>query len=174
MKFKPGDRVSFINENWKGVVTAVLPSGEITVKDESGFEISCRENEIVFLSDAASFGNIENFRINQKHEKKVSPFSKEKKNTNEIWEVDLHYEELEEKEFLSGNHEKLSLQLKHFRKIMDIALQQGIKKVVFIHGVGKGILKQEIIREMKNYEGLKFYNAPQKQYGFGAIVVELI
>jgi len=174
MKFRRGDKVSFMNENRRAVVTRISAHGKITVRDEEGFEISCRENEIVLLPDALSFGRMENFQA-EKKDADNSPVRSPRKNMKrkEVWEVDLHFEELAENDLLPGGYEKLSLQLKHFKKIMDVALQQNIKKVIFIHGTGKGVLKNEIIRELKNYESVKFYDSPRKKYGTGAITVEL-
>ena len=55
---------------------------------------------------------------------------------------------------------------------MDAAIAHRISKIIFIHGVGKGTLKQELIHALKKYERVRHYEAPFKKYGFGALTVE--
>jgi DNA-nicking Smr family endonuclease len=57
---------------------------------------------------------------------------------------------------------------------MDAAISHRIKKVIFIHGVGKGTLKQEIIHALKDYDHIRHFDAPLKRYGFGALTVEIL
>ncbi len=45
---------------------------------------------------------------------------------------------------------------------------------MFIHGVGEGVLRYELHRLLKEYEGqLKFYDADYQKYGIGATAVHL-
>ena len=46
-----------------------------------------------------------------------------------------------------------------------------IQKVVFIHGVGEGVLKLELEYLFKRYDNLKFYDANYQKYGLGATEV---
>jgi hypothetical protein len=45
--------------------------------------------------------------------------------------------------------------------------------MVFIHGVGAGVLKSELEFMFNRYEGLKFYEADYQKYGQGAMEVYL-
>lgn len=92
---------------------------------------------------------------------------------DEAWEVDLHLHELLDSYQQKSDYEKLAFQLKYFRKCMDVAIAHRIKKIVFIHGVGKGTLKQEILHALKDYERVRHYDAPFRKYGYGALVVEI-
>jgi dsDNA-specific endonuclease/ATPase MutS2 len=51
---------------------------------------------------------------------------------------------------------------------MSSAIANGIKKLIVIHGVGNGKLKQEITAILKGIEGVSFHDASYKHYGFGA------
>jgi dsDNA-specific endonuclease/ATPase MutS2 len=42
-------------------------------------------------------------------------------------------------------------------------------KVVFIHGIGNGTLKQSIIKRLQEYEDIEFRTASFAKYGNGAI-----
>jgi len=89
-------------------------------------------------------------------------------------EVDLHIEELVDKKNGMSNHEILSIQLERFEKELDAAILNGYKKITFIHGVGNGRLKQEIISILKSTEGITYQDAPYKTYGFGATQVNIL
>ncbi len=88
-------------------------------------------------------------------------------------EIDLHIEELIENTEGMTNHEMLSVQLEKFEKELDAAIAQGIKKIVFIHGVGNGRLKQEIISVLKTIKGITYQDASYKEYGLGATQVNI-
>ena len=89
-------------------------------------------------------------------------------------EVDLHIEELVKDSSNMTNHEKLSIQLERFEKELDAALEKGMKKIVFIHGVGNGRLKSEIIQLLKETDGITFHDASYKEYGYGATQVNIL
>jgi hypothetical protein len=89
-------------------------------------------------------------------------------------EVDLHIEELVKDPDNLSNHEKLSIQLETFEKELDNAMATHIRKITFIHGVGNGRLKQEILKTLKTIKGLNYRDAPYKIYGFGATEVTII
>lgn len=86
-------------------------------------------------------------------------------------EVDLHIEELVESYRGLTNTQMLNIQIEHFEKELDKAFETGLKKIVFIHGVGNGRLKQEILSILKTIDGISFHDASYKKYGFGATEV---
>lgn len=88
-------------------------------------------------------------------------------------EVDLHIEELIDSYSGLTNSQILNIQMDHFERELDDARANGLKKIIFIHGVGNGRLKQEIISVLKNQEGLKYQDGSYKKYGFGATEVVL-
>lgn len=89
-------------------------------------------------------------------------------------EVDLHIENLIENcEGLTPS-EIMQIQLNHFYKELDRAIRDGIEKIIFIHGVGNGLLKHEIRKELdKKYPDLSYQDASFKEYGYGATMVFL-
>lgn len=169
MKFNIGDKVSFLNEKGGGVITNILSDYRVLVTNEDGFEVPVSVNEIVPVTDKSAY-KINSKMIDAKETKDIKP---PKLSVNEVWEVDLHHHELQDGNKNTSDYEKLNLQLDHFRKCMDAAIAHRIKKIIFIHGVGKGTLKQEIIHALQDYEQVRYFDAPYKKYGFGAIVVEI-
>jgi DNA-nicking Smr family endonuclease len=83
-------------------------------------------------------------------------------------EIDLHIEELVDLKSGLTNSEILSIQLERFEKEIQYCLSNGIKKLIVIHGVGNGKLKQEIISVLKTIDDISYYDASYKNYGYGA------
>lgn len=86
-------------------------------------------------------------------------------------EVDLHIENLTERPGDLSAHEAFEIQMHYFRTCMNHAELNRVKKVVFIHGVGRGILKDEILKELKQYDNVAVMDAPMRKYGVGAVEV---
>ena len=102
-------------------------------------------------------------------EEKATP-----KRTAEIVEIDLHINELIDNSAGLSNAEILAIQKDKVESEMKLAIQTGVKKIVFIHGLGQGILKQEVVNLLKTkYRKYYFQDASFKEYGFGATMVIL-
>jgi hypothetical protein len=88
-------------------------------------------------------------------------------------EIDLHIEELVDSHKNLTNYEIVSIQLERFEKELQYCMSNGIKKLIVIHGVGNGKLKQEILTILKTVDDIEFYDASYKDYGFGATEVRI-
>ena len=168
--FKAGDKISFLNEKGKGVIITMQNSHRALVLNEDGFEVSVSINEIVPVADKSEY-TVDSKAMLEKDEKEITP---PKLEYDEVWEVDLHLPEIIDTGREMSDYEKLRYQLKHFRKCMDAALVYRINKIIFIHGVGKGTLKQELMHALKDYDRVRFFDAPFKRYGYGALSVEIL
>lgn len=94
--------------------------------------------------------------------------------TIELKEVDLHINELVDDPKGLEPKELLDIQIDRFRYEMETAIQNGTKRIVFIHGVGQGTLKNELRRELANrYKKYDFQDASFREYGYGATMVIL-
>ncbi len=92
----------------------------------------------------------------------------------DLVEIDLHIHELLEDTRGLSNHEMLEVQLARFRNELDSAIENGTKRIVFIHGIGNGTLKQELRKELTTkYKKYYFQDASFKEYGYGATMVIL-
>lgn len=88
------------------------------------------------------------------------------------YEIDLHIEKLHTQAHILGKTEKLHIQLKAFQQALDLALATKQNTIVFIHGVGKGILKNEIHQILNQTKHVKRYvNDFDVRYGYGATEV---
>ncbi|PKP03211.1 MAG: hypothetical protein CVU11_09175 [Bacteroidetes bacterium HGW-Bacteroidetes-6] len=89
-------------------------------------------------------------------------------------EVDLHIEKLRSDHKSIRKEEMMLIQLAFFKQCLESAISKGLKKVVFIHGVGAGLLKKEIHDILNLYENLQHEDASILKYGIGATEVNLI
>jgi len=86
-------------------------------------------------------------------------------------EVDLHIEALCDEHSHLGNHEKLQIQLDYFARCLENAIAENYERVIFIHGVGAGILKLELAKILEQYPYLEYFDASIARYGIGATEV---
>lgn len=175
MEFKIGDKISFLNEKGSGVITNILTNYRVLVMNDDGFEISYSVNELVLFSNKSEYKMDSKMNPkwqNEKEEQEIKPPAQLA--VDEAWEVDLHLHELIDSFQQKSDYEKLKFQLDYFRKCMDAAIAHRIKKIIFIHGIGKGTLKQEILHALKDYERVRNYDAPFRKYGYGALAVEIL
>jgi len=120
-------------------------------------------------------GNEHNKKYDQSNLAKVTESIKERPlidkhrtNLNEAV-VDLHIAELVDNILGLSSLDMLNTQLEYFKKTFHSAISNEYTKVTFIHGVGNGVLKAAIIKELEDYEGIKNRMASISKFGVGAI-----
>jgi hypothetical protein len=92
----------------------------------------------------------------------------------DLVEIDLHIHELLEDTSGLASYEMLEVQLGRFRNELETAITNGTRRIVFIHGIGNGTLKQELRKELSTkYKKYYFQDASFKEYGYGATMVIL-
>ena len=192
-KVKVGDRVKFLNDVGEGVVIKVETSIAI-VEDESGFDHEYDLAELLpvggELEEEERYGNnlpdmseVLARDISEEKQKKLQEafdikYANERatnqKRRGEFIEVDLHFHELVEDMSGLKDRTKLDIQLNHFERMMRIAAEQRIRKVIFIHGVGQGVLRHKIRSRLEMYyPECSVREANPREYGSGATEVLL-
>lgn len=149
------------HDEFKHSVYTFLLKDDFIYKEEIVQELS--------LIEISKLEALKEFKSNTK----ISKSSKEFLKSLEL-EVDLHIEELIENVKGLSNIEMLNIQIEKFEKTMDKAFENNLKKIVFIHGVGNGRLKAEIINRLQHIKGITFHDASHKEYGFGATQVNIL
>ncbi|SCY79231.1 Smr/MutS family protein [Flavobacterium caeni] len=177
MKFSKGDRISVLDEAIDGVVVSVQ-NDVATVETDDGFMMTFNVNEIIKLNDSNNlYKNTGSHNLNQvkkeKEEPKPRSFVKEKKPAREagVPEFDLHIEKLVKNFKQMSNYDILTLQTETAKRHIDFAIKNRIPKIVFIHGVGEGILKAELDFMLARYDNIVFQDASYQKYGQGATEV---
>ena len=85
--------------------------------------------------------------------------------------IDLHIGEVVDNIAGLSSRDMLNIQLDYFRKTLESAILNEYKKITYIHGVGNGVLKNAIIKEIENYEVLENRMASISKFGVGAVEV---
>jgi len=177
MEFKVGDRVEALDENLIGTVTKITGQ-RITIETTDGFELEFSKTELVKRGDDGLLGaNVfskTSFSeaVSQKETKKRKSVKvKPKERFQPTLEVDLHIHQLTNSSRGMSNHDMLSLQIDTAKRQLEFAMRKRIQRIVFIHGVGEGVLKIELEYLFKRYDNLKFYEADYQKYGQGATEV---
>jgi len=171
--FNIGDKVEAIDDVIRGVVSNVNGNA-ITVQTEDDFPLVFEAKELVIITGNIPVSNYEIAKIKREKElpKKRRPtIVKSKERNLPKMEVDLHINHLVKNPKGMGNHEMLNLQLDTAKRQLDFAISKRIQKVVFIHGVGEGVLKEELLYLFNKYDNVKYYDADYQKYGLGATEV---
>lgn len=174
MHLEIGNNVAVLDDVYKGKVIKI--EGEnISVKLEDGMILVFLATELVKIEkdqyELSKFSDINHRLLKEKIASQPTKKSAFKKEKNEvIFEVDLHINQLVNSTKGMDNYDMLNLQLDTAKQKIEFAISKRIPKMVFIHGVGEGVLKSELMNLLQKYP-VKFYDASYKKYGLGATEV---
>lgn len=180
MIFKVGDKVKLLNEVGEGVVVEITETNQIFVLTDLGMDLPFEEHELLKINEdnTVTYKRKENQKadnelgISKKNINHLSPYIKEfnfHKGSNKVLEIDLHIEELVDAPNRLKNHEKLETQIRHFKECLEHAFALKISRLVFIHGVGEGILKNKIRTYLReSHTDIEILDGNIQKYGFGA------
>ncbi|KAB1070720.1 DNA mismatch repair protein MutS [Tamlana haliotis] len=177
MSFKLGDYVLVLDEDLSGTITQINRR-TITIETEDGFSLDFQDVELVKsekekpLTGLFSKSSISAVISEKEQPKRRQQVTKRAKDRYEpTMEVDLHIHQLIKSSRGMSNFDMLTLQLDTARHKLEFAISKRIQKIVFIHGVGEGVLKTELEYLFGRYNNLKYYDANYQKYGLGATEV---
>jgi len=176
-KFNTGDKVTVLDDSFSGIVKS-YKNGKVVIETPEGFELAFDENELVKVNndnELKSFFSSQSLSsvLKDKEEPKKRSFVREKRSKKDefVLEVDLHIEKLVPNKKGMSNYDILTLQMETAKRQLDFAVKNRMPKVVFIHGIGEGVLKAELDFLLGRYEGISFQDANYQKYGLGATEV---
>ena len=165
MIFKPGDKVSILNESGFFIFLNDK-NNRALIQDENGFE---RIVDYRFILIYKVFQVTDTYlkaedRILKKPTLKIpSTFP----------EIDLHIEVLLENSSKLSAHEKFLFQLDIFKKFTNKMLTERQSKFVVIHGAGEGKLKSEIQFLLQSRKGFRMHDKHVSNGKVGASLIEV-
>lgn len=171
--FQIGDWVETIDDTIKGRIIAVEGT-KVSIQTGEGFEMAFDASELVKIQDDIVVNNYEVAQVKAEKEipkKKKNKTVKPKERNAPRMEVDLHIHQLTTGTKGMSNHEMLNLQMDTAKRQLEFAIRKRIQKVVFIHGVGEGVLKEELKYLFGRYDNVTYYDADYQKYGLGATEV---
>ncbi len=172
--FNIGDKVSVLDDAIDGVVVGVK-NKDITIETTDGFVMTYFVNELIKINKSSELNHInksdtlDKINIDKQPSKKQNiPVFKSDKIERGVPEFDLHIEKLVKNPRGMSNFDILTIQTETAKKHLEFAIRNRIPKIVFIHGVGEGVLKAELDFMLKNFENISFQDANYQKYGLGA------
>lgn len=194
MSAKPGisvgDKVSLLNEVGGGVVLRLVGTDRAVVRTQDGFElvyplkalVRRAEDRNYVVSDHHAKLVASNDRMAERIDRdkgkgaSVANGGRAPKAVEDpaVMEVDLHLEKLVDDESGLSDGEKLSFQIDYFERMLNTAIRERKRKLVVIHGVGEGVLREEVRKTLQYYEGCRFDDADPRRYGYGATVIDIV
>lgn len=175
--FKINDNVSVLDDAIDGVVTAIK-NKEITIETADGFLMKFLDTELIKIDSSNDLINtIKSQGIVRKNsdtnppKKQATEKIKVSKQDFGVPEFDLHIEKLVKSKGGMTNYDILNLQAETAKRHVEFAIKNRIPKIVFIHGVGEGVLKSELDFMLGRYDNISFQDANYQKYGLGATEV---
>ncbi|MDN6310425.1 MAG: Smr/MutS family protein [Flavobacteriaceae bacterium] len=166
---KTGDLVELIDDAMVAKIVKAYPD-TFLIESEDGFQMEVAKTDVVpqlnYLDIDFSAADVQ-----QKIKDDLSPKNKKSKKVLRdvpVIEVDLHIHNLTDSTRRMSNYDMLDLQLKTAKQRIEYAIKHRHKKVVFIHGVGEGVLKAELETLFRRYDQITHYDANYQTYGVGA------
>ena len=179
MRFTNGEKVLFMHEEGSGTIKEKTSSGYL-VEDEFGFSKEYKPSELVAIHGADyKINEAQVVAVNEdetfahgKHTVRKGQLTGKRKEVD-VWEIDLHIEEIVNSHRGLTNGEILQKQITELKSFYNRALRKHVRKLVIIHGVGEGVLKEEVRQFLDSKEGIEVYDADFREYGKGATAVEI-
>ena len=194
-EIKIGSEVKFLNDVGGGIVLEIFSDGTASVEGEDGFDMKYNLTELMLVSDSiteqeeeynnklpdlakiiAQDVNKERQKLIQKdfEIKYANVRATNQQRRGEHMVIDLHIHELIDDQSGLQDRTKLDIQLNHFERMMRIAGEQRVKRVIFIHGVGQGVLRHQIRSRLDSYyPDCTVRDGNPREYGAGATEVIL-
>ena len=182
MDYSIGDRVRFMDFDAEGTVTAVC-GPELLEVEVDGMRMRAHCSEVVATGAASNEqeremyggnGRISRYKPCAGPPRAAVRSGRKAARMAETMEVDLHIEKIRERYPAARNipdSDALYVQLDVFEKTMAEAFRKGLRSVVFIHGSGRGVLRSELLKRLREYPGAVVQEASPLRYGNGAIEV---
>lgn len=175
--FSLGDEVFVLDEAVNGVVLSIKGE-QITIETTEGFLMTFFVNELIKINKTSNLmSSIKSINLNEINKDievpKAKSLGKENKSKREIGvpEFDLHIEKLVPNKRGMSNYDILTLQTETAKRHLEFAIRNRIPRIVFIHGVGEGVLKAELDFLFGRYDTISFQEANYQKYGLGATEV---
>lgn len=175
--FNIGDRVSALDDDIEGVVTAVEGSRYL-VETGEGFPFWFEGRELTLTGEMPEVSNYQAYQSQAQKDdsgrrRRGISYSKKGNKGEPLLTVDLHLEKLPPRFRNADAIQVLDYQLDWTRRQIEFAKSKGIARVVVVHGVGEGVLKEEVRTLLRRMGHTHFFDAPYHLYGFGATEVRL-
>jgi len=174
-RFSVGHKVAVIDDDIQGEVTRI-ETDRIYLVDQTGFEYWYAPKELVLIEknqhELSKYQDINNPLLDQK----IHLIDKKKRSVKRnpkddvVLEVDLHIEKLFKDHKRLDPYDIMIIQMDTAQRKLEYAIKNRIPRLVFIHGVGEGVLEKELKYLLGRYV-VSTEPADYRKYGMGATAV---
>jgi len=173
---KKGDKVFVLDDDISGIILSISGTN-VVINSTDDFEMEFDVSELILADSSVSKKDFSPNNISEvlqekeikrnKNNKRVKP----KERILPAMEVDLHIHQLVPNEKGLSNHEILTIQIDTAKRQLEFAMRKKIQRIVFIHGIGEGVLRAELEYLFNRYDNLQINDADYQKYGRGATEV---
>jgi len=156
--FKVGDKVKFIKSNDYGIIKFIISERKIQVEDSSNFLSIVNYNDIIKFDSSTdtlqAYGDLNSDKdiIAKKNSKSIE-------NTNlNVIKVDLHIDNIDDDYLFLTNYEIVQKQLVKCERILLSALNSKTQRLIIVHGIGQGVLKNEVHKLLNRFK-LRYFES---------------
>lgn len=170
---KKGDIVSAIDEDITGIVEKIHGENVWVLVDGLPFQFQKSELVIVrpFYDKVFEGQDLKKVLKEKQSSQRQKVKSRRRRKEDAIVEIDLHIHKLASSTKGWSNFDMLNLQVDTAKQRLEHAIANRIPRLVFIHGVGEGVLRMELETLFWRYPEVTFYDADYSKYGAGATEV---
>lgn len=174
--FMIGEQIGFLHEQGQAVVLEILSDNRARIKDTDGFEQIRNFSDLIkiygtnYKLDTVAIPIEKQF---SKGKKKINLTNNSAQQQNTFWEIDLHVDRILNSYTSLSNTEILLKQIHQFKDFYQRAKNKRVPKIVVIHGVGEGVLKNEIRSYLSKQDNIEFFDASYLDYGKGATEIRI-
>ncbi|MXP05889.1 MULTISPECIES: Smr/MutS family protein [unclassified Apibacter] len=167
---KIGDKVKLLDE--EGIFTIKNFIGNKAVLlDSYGFEVTHSLNNLIAYDKYASmYTEVTDFNA-KKEDVTFKKTNNLKKETIQERIIDLHIGNIVDSFKNMMPHQMLEKQIKKAMEEIKSAKKDKVKKLILIHGKGKGVLKKEIYKILNSMNDIEYFEADIIKYRFGAVEI---
>jgi hypothetical protein len=177
MYFKVGEKVVYLNERGGGVVVDMRGEYFMVEDSETGFSRRFQKFELAPVYSEQYDNHMPSAEVEHDADEDHSYLTKSKvsgkRKPEEVWEIDLHVEELVDSHANLTNTEILRKQMSALKTTIKDARKKHVPRLIAIHGVGEGVLKSELTNYLAQQDGVEYFDADFREYGKGATEIRL-
>jgi hypothetical protein len=167
--FEPGDEVEFLDDKIRGKVVDIGDNQEVYVEIEKDWIIPVAAINLVKVPSTLEKLK---YLANLYAENTPLPNVIKIKEPKEI--IDLHIEKICPNHKRMTDNEKFTFQLEYFKTTLCKAIALSYPRIIFIHGIGKQVLRKAIEYYLIKNNIRNFGPADKRKYGEGAVEVRLM
>ncbi|MCO6565593.1 MAG: Smr/MutS family protein [Apibacter sp.] len=167
---KIGDKVRLLDEEGIFTIKDFIGNNAILI-DSYGFEVIHLLCNLISYDEYANMYN----DVSEFNAKKEDIFSENKniivKESIQERVIDLHIGNIVNSVKNLMPHQMLEKQINKAIEEIKLAKKDKVKKLIIIHGKGKGILKKEVYKILNTMDDIEYFEADIIKYRFGAVEI---